>query len=130
MIGLDTTAIIDIFRGNPNIKILLEKVSDQIVTSIINYQEVMFGLDYNESRFKDEFVYYDEFFVDVLPLTFTTDSAKKTAEIFWRLHKQGRTVQRFDCMVAGCFISHGINKIITQNVKHFEHIKELNVISY
>lgn len=39
-------------------------------------------------------------------------------------------IGRFDSMIAGILLANGVDKIITKNVKHFEKIKGLRVISY
>ena len=130
MIALDTTAIIDIFKGDEDIKKLLLKLKEELITTLINYQEIMFGLDLANSRYQEEEVYYDEFFQDTNILVHNLESAKKGAEIYWQLKHGGKTIERFDCMIAGILLTHGVYRIITRNIKHFENIKELEIISY
>ncbi len=130
MIALDTTAIIDIFKGEEDIKKVLGGIKDEFVTTLINYQEILFGLDLNDQGYKREIGYYDDFFQEVNILLHDKETAKEASKIFWNLKKQGRSIGRFDCMIIGILLHNGVNKIITRNVKHFENIKELKIITY
>ena len=73
MIGLDTSAIIDIFKGSENIKKFLESNREPLAATIISYLELYFGLDPINSKHSDEARYYDEFFEDVYNVYLTKD---------------------------------------------------------
>lgn len=130
MICLDTTAIIDIFKGNKELKVLLEETNGPLATTRINYLEIMFGLNFDNSVHKKEESYYDEFFKEILILEIDNSSSKKASSIFWNLKNKGKIIGKFDCVIAGILLSKGFNKIITKNIKHFENIKELKVRGY
>ncbi len=130
MIGLDTTAVIDIFKGDSAIKKLLEKTDGPFLSTIMNYQELMFGLDITNSKHMKEKEFYDNFFEEVVMLSYVKECAVKASDIFWGLKKDGKDIGRFDCMVAGILLLNGVNKIITRNVKHFDNVKGLKVIGY
>jgi|SRR3989344_1150449 len=130
MIGLDTTAIIDLFKEDKKLKEVIESLEETFTSTIINYQELFFGLNPDNEQHKKEGEYYDQFFDNVTLFEHNINSAKKSSEIFWKLSKDGATTGRFDSMIAGILIANGVNKIITRNVKHFENIKELEVIGY
>lgn len=130
MIGLDTIAIIDIFKGNESIKKLLINTKEPLASTQMCYLELIFGINPQNPKHKVEENYYNEFFNSLLNLSLTKESCKKSSEIFWRLKKQGKMIEQFDCVIAGILISNGINKIITPNTKHFENISELRVLDY
>ena len=125
MIGLDTSAIIDLFRDDPALIRLLEQIDDTVVLSQISYLELMFGLDFERRNDKTEEEYYDSLFnlYSVLPLD--NISCKKAAKISLALKKLGKSIGQFDCAIAGILLANGTNKILTRNKKHFENIKEL-----
>src|SRR3989344_6009478 len=129
MICMDTDSIIDVFKKEPNILKLIGGTNDDICSTIINYQEIMFGLDIENIKHVSEENFYDSFFDGIFLLLLDKTSSKKSADIFWSLKKQGRIIEKSDCMIAGILLSRGINKIITRNKKHFENIKGLKVIS-
>lgn len=130
MIGLDTSTIIDIFKGNKNIKELLENNKEPLAASIMSYLELFFGLNLENPRHTEESKYYDEFFKSLYNVDLAKDSCEESSKIFWKLKKEGKEIEQFDCVIAASFIVNGINKIITRNPKHFEKIKQLTVISY
>lgn len=130
MIGLDTSAIIDIFRGNENIKKFIENNEEPLAATIMSYLELYFGLDPENAKHVDEAKYYDEFFEDVYNVFLTKDSCKEAQKLFWKLKKEGKIIEQFDCTIAALFIKSGIKKILTKNPKHFERINQLSVMSY
>ncbi len=130
MIGLDTSAIIDIFRGDEAIKKALENIEEPLAVTQLSYLELMFGLDPKNEKHKVEESFYDEFFKSLLKLNLTNQSCKKASEIFWRLKKEGKTIEQFDCVIAGIFLANGINSLLSKNTKHFDNISGLKVIEY
>jgi tRNA(fMet)-specific endonuclease VapC len=130
MIGLDTDAIIEFFRKDPALISLMRSLDEELTSTIINYQEIMFGLDPQNKKHLEEKDFFDSFFNDLIFLDLNKNSGDKASEIFWDLGKKGIVSGKFDCMIAGILLSNGVNKIITRNVKHFEKIPGLKIISY
>lgn len=130
MIGLDTNAIIDLFKGKNEIKKVLSEIEEPLTATQMSYLELQFGLDPEEKRHKMEQVYYDEFFKTIRVLGLTDYSCKKAAEIHWKLKKKGAMIGKFDCVIAGTLLSNGVTRIITKNKREFEKIPGLSVIGY
>ena len=130
MIALDTSAIIDLFKGSSNLRAQLEKTKEPFVVTILSYLELMFGIDYKNKMSKIEERYYDDFFNSFMVLNLTQEACKKAAQIHRELEAKGITIEQFDCTIAAIILTNGVKEIITGNKKHFEAIKELNVISY
>ena len=130
MIGLDTTALIDLYRGDESLKKVLSSVYEDLSTSILNYQEIFFGIDQSADKYSEEIDFYDNLFSNMNILSFNIFSSKKASQIFWNLNKSGADVGRFDSMIAGIFLANGVNKIITRNAKHFNRIHGIEVLSY
>ena len=130
MIGLDTSAIVDIFRGNEKVKEFLEKNKEPLAATIMSYLELFFGINPGNPHHIAEGEYYDEFFKSLYAIDLTKDSCKEASGIYWILRKEGKTIEQFDCVIAAILIANGINKILTRNPKHFDRIKGLKVISY
>ena len=130
MIGLDSCAIIDFYRGDLNIKNLIESCEEILVVNNICYLEIINGIDYENSKHKTEEKYYDYFFESLKNLNLDIKSCKKSSEILWDQKKQGKIIEVFDCVIAGIYLSNGVKKIITRNKKHFENIKDLEIVSY
>jgi tRNA(fMet)-specific endonuclease VapC len=130
MIGLDSSAIIDLFKGEDSLKQLLLSIDEPISATEISYLELMFGIDRTIKKHKEEERYYDEFFNKILVLNLSRKSVKSASEIYWSLNKSGKSIEKFDCIIAGIFLSSGVNKIITRNEKHFSRIPGVKVLSY
>ncbi len=130
MIGLDTCAIIDLFKGVKEVREKLEQFDVPVCTTIISYLELMFGLDFTISKHRDEEAFYDEFFETTHQLNLSNKSCKKAAEINQLLRKSGKEIDEFDCTLAAIFLTNGIDQILTKNVKHFERIPGIKIISY
>ena len=62
MIGLDTTAIIDFFRGDEKLRQVLQKNIQPFASTSLNYLEIQFGIDYDNKHLEKEQEYYEEFF--------------------------------------------------------------------
>ena len=130
MIGLDTSAVIDIFRGEGKIKQFFDDNKEPLAITIMSYLELFFGLDPANPKHKEEGKYYDEFFKNIYSINLTKDACEEASKIFWNLKKEGKSIEQFDCVIAAIFITNGITKILTRNSKHFDKIKELKVLSY
>lgn len=130
MIGLDTSAIIDVFKGEEKIKGFLENSREPLAGTIMSYLELFFGLNPKDPKHVMEGKYYQEFFKSLYNIDLTKDACEESSKIFWQLKKEGRTIEQFDCVIAALFITNGIKKILTRNPKHFERIKQLEIIHY
>ena len=130
MIGLDTSAVIDVFKGNESIRRFLESNKEPLAVTMISYLELFFGLDPENSNHEKEAKYYREMFDDLYSIDLTKESCEEASKISWKLRKEGKTIEQFDCVIAALFLSDGISKILTKNPKHFEKIKQLSVIGY
>jgi len=130
MIGLDTTAVIDLFKGDPAIKAFLEKNKEPVATNIMNHLEVHFGIDPGNPKHAQEAKYYEEFFRNTYFLGLTPEVNKKASSIHWELKRKGTPIAKFDCIMAACFLEHGVKRILTRNTKDFKHVTGLAVIGY
>ena len=130
MIGLDTSAIIDLFKGVDSVKKALVDAKEPFVSTDVNYAEIMFGLNPKNPKSKAEEQYYDEFFNSISMLKLAEVSSKKAAAIYWELREAGKSVEPFDCLIAGVLLANGVTNIITKNKQHFERVKGLKVIGY
>ena len=130
MIGIDTSALIDLFKGDERIYKLLLKIDEKIVSTQINYLEIVIGIDVENKGFSDEKVFFDNLFDDIKLFDLNISSSKFASKIYWDLKRKGKMIGQLDCAVASIFLSNGVNKIITRNKKHFENISGVKIISY
>lgn len=131
MICLDTSAIIDLFKGDLEILKELNKIDQtHLVSTQLNYSEILFGINPSLSKHQNELMYYKEFFSSLQLLNLSEQATIKASEIHWHLRSKGITIGKFDCLIAGICITYNVTKILTRNVKHFKQIPRIRVITY
>lgn len=125
---LDTTLLIDILRKNK----VPDKYLDQtntFVTTQINKFEVLTGVFFSNS-FSENREQVMNLFDNMKLLELNDTGILIASEIRANGMRQGKPIGDSDCLIAGIALSHGINTIITKNVKHFERIPGLKIETY
>jgi predicted nucleic acid-binding protein len=56
--------------------------------------------------------------------------ARRASSIQWQAKRQGKSISRFDCLMAACYLEAGVQKILTRNAQDFAAIKGLEVVRY
>ena len=130
MIGIDTTLFIDLVKGDEKAIATLEQFTDKAVTTVINVQELMFGVYRDIKRYKKEQWVLEQLFGSMKTLPLTKEATKMASEVFWEIKGKHQEIGKFDAMIIGILKAHGVTKLITKNKKHFKHVKGLQVISY
>ena len=75
MIGVDTSALIDIYKNNPNISKLLESINEPIFLNQMTYLELILGLDLDNKKHKEEEEFYDNLFSSISNLNLDLHSS-------------------------------------------------------
>ncbi len=111
MILLDTTFLIDYFRGRGNLEHLIE--NDTEVTTTLNYHEIMTGVKRSKSKREESF--FKTFFTKIELLDFTTQAAEESSALSAKLSALGLPVNNLDVLIAGTALAHGIDTILTRD---------------
>ena len=124
MIVLDTSFIIDYFRG---VKVTYNLVDDEddVAITAITYHEIMIGLKRKRSKREEKF--FKRFFSEVRILPFDVRAAEEASSIAARLMTIGREVNALDILIAGIAVANGADKIITRD-SDFEEIAKVSDI--
>ncbi len=135
MIILDTSACIDYLNGNKQLKKLISDQENLIHITSISVYEINIGLEktrrkISEKRYKELYKSWLEFINGMKILSLGFEEAEKAAKIFDILESEGLRIDDNDILIAGIMLTNGIKKIITKNVRHFERIRELEIIKY
>lgn len=135
MIILDTSSCIDYLNGDIKLKKLLGEQEELIHITAITIYEINIGLErtkrkISEKRYKQLYKIWLEFISGMEIFSLGFKEAEKSAEIYDSLESTGVKIDDNDVLIAGIMITNGIKKIITKNVKHFERIEDITVISY
>lgn len=129
MIVLDTSYLIDYFRGVKATYDLVDEEDDIAITAI-TYHEILAGLKRKRSKREEKF--FKRFFSEVKILLFDVNAADESSSIAARLMAIGREVNALDILIAGIAIANGADKIITrdQDFEEIAKVSDIEVVLY
>jgi tRNA(fMet)-specific endonuclease VapC len=128
MILLDTTFLIDYFRGRDNLEDYIENETG--VTTTLNYHEIMTGIRRSKSKREEQF--FRAFFAGIGLLDFTKEAAEESSILSAKLSALGLPVNNLDVLIAGTALSHGVDTILTRDMDFVEigKISDLRITTY
>jgi len=129
MIVLDTSFVIDYFRGVKATYSLVDEEDDIAITTI-TYHEILTGLKRKRSKREEKF--FKRFFSEVKILPFDIRAAEESSSIAARLMAIGREVNALDILIAGIAVANGADKIITRDpdFETIAKVSDIEVILY
>ncbi len=119
---IDTSVFIEYFRKEKKQKSLLYRLTKEgysLITSAICYFEYMSG---SKNREFDKLL-----FENVEVLAFDKNQAYIASEIYQDLKERNSLIEFRDILIASSAISENIS-LVTLNRRHFERIKDLNLL--
>ncbi len=124
---LDTTAIIELFRGDMRVKETLgRKIDDSAVTSV-SYFEIFTRIYHKQ--LKHEKKYFTQFFSSTPIYFFDLKAAEESSILMSSLYKRGTPVNQEDVMIAGIGLANKMEGIITkdEDYKEIKAVSDLNI---
>ncbi len=119
MIVLDTSVLIDYFKGKNN---SFEFVANSdATTTVITYHEILSGIKHRKA--KKEEAFYRRFFSDIKILDFDLKAGDESSYIMARLLSLGKIVNTLDVLIAGIAITNGADKIVSRDRDFLEIAK-------
>lgn len=128
---LDTSVLIDLLRGKPDAKVFVDRhLEEAITTSSICEAEVYEGI-YREKggdipKKRQTFQNLLKNFSPAVP--FDSDQAEIAGKIRTQLALKGSLIGDLDVLIAAAAISQDA-ALVTKNIKHFEKIPDLQLLS-
>lgn len=124
---IDTDTVSYFFRNHPSVVSGLEKYLQEhgfVSISVVTYYEILNGLYYKDaSKQLQKF----EHFVSLNRVhLLSKEIARKSAEIFAELRKNGQTIGHNDVLIAGTAIMNDM-VLVTNNSDHFRKIAVLEI---
>ncbi|MFA5233247.1 MAG: PIN domain-containing protein [Sulfurimonas sp.] len=104
---------------------LSEILPSELYISKINYAELLYGA-YNSARVEENLKIIVPFLKNFQVLEFDEEAATLFAKEKARLKKSGNIIADMDLMIASIAMKNECT-LITNNLKHFERIRDLNV---
>ena len=128
MICIDSDFAIAILKGNKSAKELLttlESEGDIFITSISIFELTYITKEMSKRKEKSLMNLIDT--LKVLPLD--KNSALIASKIGKKLAKQGKMVHPMDLMIGAMALQNKMS-LVTNNVKHFSRIKDLEIVTW
>jgi len=126
---LDTDWIIHSLKGS---HIVTEKVKELreegLAISIVSIAEIYEGIFGSKDPDKHEKV-FKEFLTGVTVLEITEEICKRFGELRNGLRKKGELIGDFDLLIASTTLVDGLI-LLTDNVKHYEKVKDLKIKTF
>ena len=130
MMCLDSDFIVDLLKQKHTAILKLQSLKGETVVSTeVNYFEVLYGIFIKKQVAQKELGLVQEFFSSLPNMSLNHSSAYNAAEIAANLEKEGLTIGFNDSLIAGICLSNNCT-LLTKNVKHFSRIKALKVETY
>ncbi|AEA46438.1 PIN domain-containing protein [Archaeoglobus veneficus] len=129
MIVLDTSFLIDYFKGVEETKHLV-KSNDNVAITTVTYHEIKTGL--KRKKMKKEEMLFRRFFSRIPILDFDIRAAEESSSIAAKLLAIGLDINVLDVLIAGIAIANGAEKILTadRNFLEIEKVSDLEVVLY
>ena len=123
---LDTSFLIDVIRKSTSVKELLNEIDEHgpHVTNTIVAHEFLVGA-YGAKNPEKELKIRNDLLSRIIILNFDLNAATKSAEVEAELRKTGKLIGGADILIVGTMLSRGIKTIVTNNIKHFEKISDI-----
>ena len=124
---LDTDTVIEFFRKNP---VVADRVAgylehhERLSIAIITYYEVLRGLKY--LMVDKQLRAFENFAADSEILPVDLDAARKAAEVYAGLRKQGQLISEADILIAGVALVNNCI-LVTNNTAHFSRVPNLQI---
>ena len=125
---IDTDWVIDHLNGNQKAIRKLEEIAPQgLALSIISLAELYEGIYSSSDAIKNERS-LQEFLEGVTILKINEEICKAFAKERGRLRKKGGLIGDFDLLIASTCLHYNLI-LLTGNIKHFERIENLRILS-
>ncbi|MHA2247071.1 MAG: type II toxin-antitoxin system VapC family toxin [Candidatus Hodarchaeales archaeon] len=125
---LDTSFLIDVIRKNTSVKELLDEIDDQgpHMTNTIVAHEFLVGA-YGAKNHEKELKVRNDLLSRIIILNIDSNAATKSAEVEAELRTTGELIGGADILIVGTMLSRGIKTIVTNNIKHFKKISDIQI---
>ena len=120
----DTDVLIFVQRGNIKAAKLIEKTRERKI-SILTYMELLQGAkDKKQHKYTIDFLKTFDF--EILPLT---ENIGHRAAVYVEEYSLSHNIRSGDAIIAATAVENGLS-LSSANVKHFKHIKELDLVIF
>ena len=124
MIGVDTSFLIDFFKGNKKAIKLAQEHKELATCELVNFEFLIGNLT------QEQEATFLRFINNRPSYALTQEATKQAAKTYREAKQKGKTLPLVDCLIASTYQTHGITHIATKNNKHFTDIPTIQTITY
>lgn len=127
MVVLDTDVLINLSKGNKHVvdKVRELEETEGLAITVLNLEEYLYGIHKRQNE--DEITLGNEFMSKFTVYEYEKKCASIIAKIKLSLEKTGSRIGDYDECIAGICMANN-ESLFTLNRKHFERIKELQLV--
>jgi tRNA(fMet)-specific endonuclease VapC len=128
---VDANVFIEFERRSLPVDLSRWESSEGVFVSAVTASELLMGVyrANSEARRKRRSEFVEAILAGVLVLDFTTAVARRHAQIYSELVRQGQLIGAHDLIIAATALHHGLS-LLTDNVNEFSRVPNLNVIRF
>jgi len=143
MIFLDSDSVIAFLRGKPNIaKFFAEHKNSIFAIPVPVLYEIYYGFYFPplSKKFQKDISFLEKLkkeekklirlLKDINVFDLSLSAIKKSAELSATLDAEGKSIGKFDVLIAGTVLGNGYSEILTNNVSHYKNIPDLIIHSF
>lgn len=128
---LDSDVIIDFLKKkDPGFSAVSRVIEKELAISVISWMEISYGAkkaDPKQRRFGEFAAFLKDLDIKILPIT--QDIGTHFVDLKINLEKKGERLPDFDLLVASTAVTYK-SALITRNTKHFQRIKNLDLVHF
>ena len=124
----DSDRVVDYLNGRSDaVALLTDLTADYSAISVISYGEIYEGIYYGRDSARTEFN-FERFLDEVVVLPVERDIMRIFAHVRGRLRHSGQMISDTDLLIGATALHHDLT-LVTRNVRHFERIPDLKLLS-
>ena len=130
MIFLDSDTLSYYFSGNKKIYDKIREAinnNEKMAITAINVYEILKGFRWRKNKNKE--LLFNNFLENILVFSINDNVIDLAADIYANLRVNGKVVGDADILIAA-IVMNNKGKLITNNIKHYKNIKNLEVLNW
>jgi tRNA(fMet)-specific endonuclease VapC len=128
---VDANVFIEFERRGLPVDLSQWEAADDVFLSVVTVSELLMGVQRadSEARRKRRSTFVEAILAGVSILDFTTAVARRHAEVYAELARQGQLIGAHDMIIAATALHHKLS-LLTDNVEEFSRVPNLSVIRF
>lgn len=128
---IDTNVFVALERRGADVDLSRYGATEDVYISVITASELLMGVHLadHEARRARRSAFVEGILSAIKILDFTSDVARRHAELYAQLSRAGKMIGAHDLMIAATALNYG-HKVLTDNVAEFRRVDGLDVVEF